>query len=440
MKTSDARTVALEVLERVLLDGSYSNIELNYSLSKNNLKHEDINLATNIIYGVLQNKLTIDFYLQPYLKGKKVDDWVNILLLISVYQFEYLDKVPAHAIINESVEIAKKRGKRGIGNFVNAVLRNYQRKGHQDISIIKDEDNRLSVKYSMPLWIVKKLKYNLGNDKALSILNSLNKPANISLRVNTKKVSVEELKHRLSEKNISVQDSEISEFGLTTTDRVVLHLDEFKKGLYTIQDESSQLVAPTLDVQPDSNVLDACAAPGGKTTHIGSFLDANQGGKVLGLDIYKHKVELIQKNAERLGMSDVVFAKEMDANNVSDLKENFDRVLVDAPCSGLGLLRRKPEMRYSRSESDISVLQKIQLEILDNASAKVSKNGILVYSTCTITPEENEDVVNQFLSTHPTFEKIKIDNKLGKNNTINIYPDDYETDGFFISKFKRKEV
>ncbi|MGR3741655.1 16S rRNA (cytosine(967)-C(5))-methyltransferase RsmB [Companilactobacillus sp. DQM5] len=436
---NSARYNALNILEKILIDESYSNIEINNVIKRDNLSSKDVALMTNIVYGVLQHKLTIDFYLQDYLKGKKIDSWVNILLLLSIYQFEYLDKVPDRAVIYESVEIAKKRGNRGIGGFVNGVLRNYQRNGHKNLNIIKDYKNRLSVEFSMPLWIIEKLSSQLGMDKTENIIKSLNHSSRLSLRVNTKKINRDELISKLSKKNIEVQKSEISPFGIMTSDNRVINSEEFLNGLYTIQDESSMLVAPALQVEKNSKVLDACAAPGGKTTHIASYLDSNEEGSVTALDIYDHKVKLIEENAYRLGMSDLVYAKKLDALNIESLDMSFDRILVDAPCSGLGLLRRKPEMRYFRKPEDINELTLIQKEILNSVSKKLKINGILVYSTCTIVDDENERTVQQFLENNDNFEQIDVKNDIGisKNKMVKLYPDDYETDGFFISAFKR---
>lgn len=441
MENKNARYVALEVLDNVLNNGAYSNAEINKAIKSTHLNHKDIGLMTNIIYGVLQNKLTIEFYLQPYLKKKKLDPWVKILLIMSIYQFEYLDKVPERAVIFESVEVAKIKGNRGISGFVNAILRNYQRQGHQSLDIIQDKPDRLSVEYSVPIWFVNKLQEQLGDSKCRRILDSLNQPAHLSIRVNTKKISRSELLDSLLENGIDAQESKVSPYGITTTDSRILQIPAFKKGYYTIQDESSMLVAPALQIEKSSKVLDACAAPGGKTTHIASFLDSKAGGNVLSLDIYDHKVKLIEENAKRLNETDVVTAMKLDATEVDTLDEKFDRILVDAPCSGLGLLRRKPEMRYTRQPEDILELQSIQKNILNSVSNQLTVGGILVYSTCTIVDEENSDVVKDFLENHKDFELIKVATDMDNNQDkmVKLYPDDRQTDGFFISAFRRIE-
>lgn len=441
MENKNARYMALEVLDNVLNNGAYSNAEINKAIKSTHLNHKDIGLMTNIVYGVLQNKLTIEFYLQPYLKKKKLDPWVKILLIMSIYQFEYLDKVPERAVIFESVEVAKIKGNRGISGFVNAILRNYQRLGHQSLDIIQDKPDRLSVEYSVPIWFVNKLQEQLGDSKCRRILDSLNQPAHLSIRVNTKKISRAELLDSLLENGIDAQESKVSPYGITTTDSRILQIPAFKKGYYTIQDESSMLVAPALQIEKNSKVLDACAAPGGKTTHIASFLDSKVGGNVLSLDVYDHKVKLIEENAKRLGETDVVTAMKLDATEVDSLDEKFDRILVDAPCSGLGLLRRKPEMRYTRQPEDILELQSIQKNILNSVSNQLTVGGVLVYSTCTIVDEENSDVVKDFLENHKDFELITVATDMDNNQDkmVKLYPDDRQTDGFFISAFRRIE-
>ena len=219
----------------------------------------------------------------------------------------------------------------------------------------------------------------------------------------------------------------------------------FAYGLLTIQDESSMLVAPTLQLEASHQVLDACAAPGGKTTHIAMYLDAEKGGKVTALDIHQHKVRLIDDNAKRLHVTDVVETKVMDARATDEAfpAESFDRILVDAPCSGLGLMRRKPDIKYNKTASDFTKLPEIQLDILNHAAPTLKPGGILVYSTCTIVSDENQNVVKQFLATHPEFEQASLavssvlDTSI-QEDMLTLYPHSFMTDGFFISCLRKK--
>jgi 16S rRNA (cytosine967-C5)-methyltransferase len=238
----------------------------------------------------------------------------------------------------------------------------------------------------------------------------------------------------------------VSPFGLVSEKGNLSKTSLFERGLLTMQDESSMLVAPTLKIEPHHQVLDACAAPGGKTTHIALFLDSEKGGKVTALDIYEHKIKLIDENVARLKMEDRVETVLGDATEVHQTfpRESFDRILVDAPCSGLGLMRRKPDIKYTKEYQDFSGLQKIQLDILESVSTCLKKNGIITYSTCTILEEENQVVVNKFLSKHPEFvlEEVfvpKSVQKLVKDGVVQILPHHFSTDGFFISCLRKQK-
>lgn len=439
---NNSRALAVEALLKVLRNKAYSNIEINNLLKNSDLSNADSRLMTNIVYGVLQHKYVLEYQLKPYIQDKKVEQWVMILLMTAVYQMHYLDKVPDHAIFNESVEIAKANGNKGVGNFVTAVLRNYQRHGFQELPK-GNSTYALSLRYSTPQWLVDLLIKQQGMNKAKSVLESINSASDISIRVNTNKISVDELKNKLSQRGFDMKQSPLSSVGLTCEHGNLVDTPEFDEGLFTIQDESSMTVAPALDVQPDDYVLDSCAAPGGKTTHIASFLT---NGQVMALDIHKPKTKLIKQNSLRMGYQDIIKTKAIDARKAKEAFEpdTFDRILVDAPCSGLGLIRRKPELRYFRKPEDLLDLQKIQLQILNSLSTLLKPNGTMVFSTCTFDAEENEDVVMRFLADNPNFEVIPVkhEKSLDKNvhdGILKLLPDDYFTDGFFVSAFRRKK-
>ncbi|PMD73443.1 16S rRNA (cytosine(967)-C(5))-methyltransferase RsmB [Companilactobacillus nuruki] len=437
---NNPRALAVEALTRVFKNKAYSNIEINNILKNSDLSDADSRLMTNIVYGVIQNKYVLEYQLEPYLKDKKLDLWLDLLLQTAIYQLCYLDKVPAHAILNESTEIAKKKANQGAGNLVNAVLRNFQRHGSR-VMPGGDSVYDLSKLYSVPRWLVELFIEQQGLDKTKEILESINQPSSVSIRVNTNKITVPELKEILSKQGFEMHDSKISPVGLVCSSGNLVNTVEFRDGLYTIQDESSMLVAPALDLQPDSRVLDACAAPGGKTTHIASYI---KNGAVTALDIHKHKTKLIRDNSQRMGYSDIISTGAVDARKAKDLlNTTFDRILVDAPCSGLGLIRRKPELRYFRQEEDLLNLQRVQLQILDSMVDLLEVNGKLVFSTCTFDEEENEDVVKKFLEKHQNFdlEPVKHDvsmDKSVKDGMLKVLPSDYFTDGFFIATFVRK--
>lgn len=437
---NNPRELAVEILTKVFQNKAYSNIEINNVLKKSELSDADSRLMTNIVYGVIQNKYVLEFQLEPYLKDKKLDLWLDLLLQTAIYQLAYLDKIPAHAVLNESTEIAKQKANRGAGNLVNAVLRNFQRHGSR-VMPGSDSLYDMSRLYSVPRWLVELFEREQGQKKAKEILQSINQASHVSIRVNTNKTTVAELKEILNQQGFDMYESKISPVGLVCEHGNLVNTQQFRDGLYTIQDESSMLVAPALDVQPDSQVLDACAAPGGKTTHIASYI---KNGEVTALDIHKHKTKLIRENSERMGYQDIISTGAVDARKAKDiLNKEFDRILVDAPCSGLGLIRRKPELRYFRQQEDLMNLQRVQLQILDSLVDLLKVNGKMVFSTCTFDDEENEQVVEKFLAAHKNFELEPVKhteamNSSVKNGMLKVLPSDYFTDGFFIATFVRK--
>ena len=432
-KVETARSLALAVLEDVLVNQAYSNITLNKHLKGSQLSVADKGLVTEIVYGTVARKLTLEWYLSHFIQDRdKLDNWLYILLLLSAYQLRYLDKVPNHAVVNEAVELAKLR-KKGSEKLVNAVLRRILREGWPDIARIKRKNKRDSIAYSLPVWLVSKLKEEYGEERAQAIFESLLVRNKASIRVTdlSRKEEIQAL--------LEATDSPLAATGLVKEQGHFAGHDLFSEGAITIQDESSQLVAPTLDLQGDEQVLDACAAPGGKTAHMASYLTS---GKVTALDLYDHKLDLIQENAERLGVADQVQTQKLDARKVHEFfeKDSFDKILVDAPCSGIGLLRRKPDIKYNKETADFTSLQEIQLEILGSVCQTLRKGGIITYSTCTIVSEENFQVVEAFLESHPEFEQVKLEHEckdILKDGCILITPELYGSDGFFISQFRK---
>ncbi len=431
-KKDTARSLALKLLGQVFDEGAYSNLALQQALSSSNLSEKDKGLVTELVYGTVMRKITLEWYLAHVIEDRdKLDSWVYYLLMMSLYQMLYLDKIPNHAIVNEAVELAKKS--RGTDRFVNAILRKLIDTELPDPATIKRKNKRLSIQYSLPVWLVKKLIEEYGEERAIMIFESLLVRNKASVRV-TNPDDVETIKQETN-----AETSLLSAVGLVKSSGHFAGTAAFQEGRITIQDESSQLVAPTLALQGEETVLDACAAPGGKTTHIASYLTT---GTVTALDLYDHKLALIEQNAQRLGVADKVMTKKLDAREVFEAfgADAFDKILVDAPCSGIGLLRRKPDIKYNKETADFTRLQEIQLEILNNVCQSVRKGGIITYSTCTIISEENMQVVKQFLTDHPAFEQVKLEHDrqdIVKDGCILITPELYGSDGFFISQFKR---
>ncbi|HFI0645325.1 TPA: 16S rRNA (cytosine(967)-C(5))-methyltransferase RsmB [Streptococcus suis] len=432
-KHETARSLALSVLEQVFDQGAYSNIALNKALESSPLSTQDKGLATELVYGTVSRKITLEWYLAHFIEDReKLDTWVYYLLMLSLYQLVYLDKLPPHAVVNEAVNIAKR--KPGTDKFVNAILRKMSQSTLPNPAEIKRKNKRLSVQYSVPVWLVQTLIAEYGDDRAEGIFQNLHVRNKASVRV-TDSQRVEQLAEELD-----AQRSQLSPVGLVKSHGHFAGTDYFREGLITIQDETSQLVAPTLDIQGNEIILDACAAPGGKTCHMGSYLTS---GKILALDLYEHKLALIEENATRLGLADKIETKRLDASRVHEEfgPATFDKILVDAPCSGIGLIRRKPDIRYNKVAMDFDSLKAIQLQILDSVCQSLKIGGIITYSTCTIIAKENQEVIQEFLQKHPNFEQVVLEHPqtdIMVDGCLLITPEQYQTDGFFIGQLRRK--
>lgn len=432
-KHETARSLALSVLEQVFDQGAYSNIALNKALESSPLSAQDKGLATELVYGTVSRKITLEWYLAHFIEDReKLDTWVYYLLMLSLYQLVYLDKLPPHAVVNEAVNIAKR--KPGTDKFVNAILRKMSQSTLPNPAEIKRKNKRLSVQYSVPVWLVQTLIAEYGDERAEKIFQSLHDRNKASVRV-TDGQRVEQLAEELD-----AQRSQLSPVGLVKSHGHFAGTDYFREGLITIQDETSQLVAPTLDIQGDEIILDACAAPGGKTCHMASYLT---NGKIFALDLYDHKLTLIEENATRLGLADKIETKRLDASRVHETfgPDTFDKILVDAPCSGIGLIRRKPDIRYNKAAMDFDSLKTIQLQILDSVCQSLKIGGIMTYSTCTIIKKENQEVIQEFLLKHPNFEQVTLEHPkkdIMVDGCLLITPEQYQTDGFFIGQFIRK--
>ena len=443
---SNVRESVVSILEQIEKNQSYSNLLLNNVIKKNQIATKDIGLLTELTYGTLQRKMTLDYYLEPFIKNpKKLENWVKQLLRMTLYQMLYLDKIPDRAAIHEAVEIAKKRGHKGISGMVNGVLRSLQREGIRDMDEIKDEVERLSIETSHPTWLVRRWIGQFGYNKAKEMCEiNLTAPMQTA-RINTNKITREACIKRLSEEGFQVEESVVVPEAIKCLKGNLAHSESFREGLITIQDESSMLVAYALGIEQNETILDACAAPGGKSTHIAEKLEET--GQVISLDLHEHKVKLINENAVRLGLTNIE-TKAMDSRKVQEEFEGktFDRILLDAPCSGLGVMRRKPDMKYTKKEEDLNRLQSIQLQLLDSVTPLLKPGGTLVYSTCTIDRSENDEVVTSFLQKHTDFEgDLSVIERMPKaiqplmtDFQLQIFPQDFGSDGFYIASLRKK--
>lgn len=421
---------------KLILDGLYKILYKNEKstdiineISKN---VEDISYITKNIYGVLENKLYLEYILKKLSKIKlnKLDKNVKIILLIGLYNIHFLDR-KNYAIVNELVNLTKKVSFRS-KSYVNAILRSFIR-GEENLSKIniKNEDENKSIKYSMPLWIIKYLNDSYGKEYTDKFLKSLNKERNLSIRINKAKTDKNELKKLLKDRGYILEDSKISDLSLIVKNsKGLASTDEFKKGLFTIQSEGSIKVCEILNPKKNSNILDICAAPGTKTSFLAELCENSS--KIIANDISFNKLSKINENIKRLNLKNIEITN-FDATLLKeDYKEKFDYILCDLPCSGLGVMDRKPEIRYNRTMEDVKNLSKLQKNILDRAFLYLKQGGTLVFSTCTIGNIENKDNFT-YLSKKKRLKNIKINEK--KYIEFNSFED--ETDGFFITKFEK---
>jgi 16S rRNA (cytosine967-C5)-methyltransferase len=433
MKVS-ARKVALEALTKIDQGGAYSNLLLNQILNQYpSIDPRDRNLITELVYGTIQHQRLLDFHLQPFLKQNigKLENWVKQLLRLSIYQFLFLDRIPERAVVHESVELSKTLGHKGITGMVNGVLRNFQRTPRADTNNLTDPIERIAVETSHPTWMVRRWAKQFGLENTQRLCLENNRPPRISLRVNRVKVTREELISLLENEGFQVEETKHSKDGI-----VILsggHAAQsplFKQGYFTIQDESSMLITPLLDPKPGMKVLDACAAPGGKTTHIAEHM--RNEGEIIANDIHPHKEKLIIEQAKRLGLT-VIKTTINDARKLGErFTAEFDRILLDAPCSGFGVIRRKPDVKWKKKEQDVHQISEVQYELLQTIAPLLKKEGQLVYSTCTLDLEENQNLITRFIQEHPQFSIVE-------GSTLQIFPYDFGSDGFFMTKLVRNQ-
>jgi 16S rRNA (cytosine967-C5)-methyltransferase len=420
-----ARKLAYSILNSVYKDKGFVNLLLNNALNESNLKPNDKGLVTNIVYGVLQNSMYLDYVIRHYCVDKKVDARMRTLLKCAFYQMYFMDKIPNYALVNETVEIAKNELGLQASKFANAVLNNAIRNPFTlKQSDFKDELSYLCMKYSHPEWLIRMIGKHYGMDKAMSYMKSNVTPPPLSLRVNTLKTSVEEML-----KVPYFKKGNLSPVGLFYTgDEPIGNVKEFLEGLVTVQDESGQMVAEIMDPKENCSILDMCAAPGSKTFHMASKI--NNKGKIVAIDLYEHRIQLLKNQIKRLGATSVIPVC-YDSTKLLEKyqEESFDYVLLDAPCSGYGVVRRKPDLLVNIDQKDLDGILSLQKELIDVAVKLVKNQGTLVYSTCTLNKKENESQVEYLLNKYPNFKVVE---------QRVIFPDEFDSDGFFICKLVRE--
>ena len=436
----NARKMALKILNRIEIEHEFSHHALASFFENYEVEGVDRRFISNLVMGVLENKMLIDFYIRKFSRlrfGKINHEVVNILRL-GMYQMMFMSKVPESAAVNESVKLAKHISDVQ-GNYVNGVLRSFLRE-YKSVPLPdskKHLDEYLSIKYSHPKWLVNMWLEEYGEIFTEALLKSNNMTPPLSIRVNALKTSRNVYFELLKANGIEAELSEIASDGILIKNLnqvAITDLPGFKEGYFQVQDISSMVVGEISGAKPGDFVIDVCAAPGGKSCHVAEKMQNN--GKVLARDIYEHKCAIINENATRLNLG-IVQTEVYDAQNFDkNLLRKADVVLVDAPCSGLGIIRRKPDIKYNKQLEDLSALEKLQEQILKTASEYVKLNGTLIYSTCTLNKLENEVQIERFLKHHKQFERLPV-REDQSSEMLTLFPNVHQTDGFFIAKLRR---
>ena len=420
------RKLAMEAIEKIIYKGAFSNIVINECLNKFEFSDSERALYTILVMGTIERKLTLQYFIEPYLK-KKQKPWLYSLLLMSVYQIVYMD-VKNYYVVDEAVKLAKLYDN-NIASFTNAVLRNFLRNPLRDIEELKNESETkyLSIKYSTPEWLVAYLLKDYKMDVVIKLIdfekeNNLN-----SIRVNTLKATNEEIEEFFNRYKIEYKKSDLVKNGYLVSGSVI-DLPIFKMGKITASDASSQRVSEVLNPSENSLVLDMCSAPGSKTCHMAAIM--NNTGRIYACDIHEHKLKLMKKNFDRLGVTNVIL-QGIDARLVRTKvrKEAFDYCLIDMPCSGLGVISHKVDLKYNITLDKINEVIELQKQIIESSYDVVKKDGFILVSTCTINKSENEEQVKLFMNNHPDLIKVYEET---------IMPFEHDCDGFYICKLQKR--
>lgn len=435
------RQIAFEALLKIHKEGAYSNLVLDNMFKQNpQLDERDKAFISNLVYGSLDRLIIIDYNLSLYLNqpSKKLKPELHTVLVLGAYQILFLDKVPNHSAVSESVELAKVNKSNFAASLVNAVLRRVSENGLKYPAAKAESPEYLSIRYSCPQWLTELWIEAYGFENAKNLAETALEPGDVFIRVNTMKTTPEELMWKLAEEGVVAESSVLVKNAMKLTKTgAVDSLNAYKQGLFHVQDPSSQLCCAALDPQRSDTVFDMCAAPGGKAFTTAELMNGE--GRIKAFDIYQSRVDLIKEGAERLGLTNIgtYFS---DATFYNDNYGFADRILCDVPCSGLGIIRRKPEIRF-KNKPELDKLPDIQYSILCNAIKYLKPKGRIVYSTCTLNPAENEEVCDRFASEHPDFIKAdflpEIKRYSESDRYLTLMPHIHHTDGFFIAVFDK---
>ncbi len=445
-KDTNPRFLALRTLMDAEKKGRYINLAADAEIRCADMSSADTSLYTTLVYGVTERRITLDYIIDNMASrgGSHIEPRVRCILRLGLYQLIYMDKIPPHAAVNETVSLCKNRGE---GAFVNAILRNYQREGKVRVKFPSEDAeplSYLSVTYSFPEWICASLVSDYGYEHALGILRAFaSEPPSATLRINTLKTTTADYMNLLGLAGISYSETAYARDGVRLSEGVkISELTGYDEGMFFVQDEASQISTEVLGAQAGQTVIDVCSCPGSKS--FGAAITMQGEGKIYSFDLHKNKLSLVDASAHRLGIN-IIETRELDGRfpDVS-LFGQGDSVICDVPCSGLGVMAKKPDIRY-KDEQDVQKLAPLGLEILSQSSDYVRAGGNLLYSTCTLRRDENESVVEAFLASHPEFtlcpfslhSKDRAKPDIESDGMLTLMPHIHGTDGFFIAKMKK---
>lgn len=447
-----ARELTAQILLQVFYQGAYANLALDRGLNSSRLQANDRALVTELVNGTVRMKKHLDWVLNLFLtrKGKKLPGRIYVILVSAIYQLLFLERIPAYAVINEAVDLARRNGGPNWSGLVNGILRNLDRsEGITYPDPLKDPVMYLSTFYSHPEWMVRRWLNRYGYDMTEQLMRFNNQAPSMTIRVNTLKTDRQTLLDVLKGEGAAARPGTVSDESIIIENlpEPLFRLPSYRQGLYYVQSESTMLIGPALFPEPGQMIYDICSGVGGKSTHIAELMH-NKGG-VRSFDLYEHKLELLKLNCERLGIS-IVQPRPGDILARTFGNRQADGVLLDAPCSGLGVLRSRADLRWRREETDIAAMADLQFRMVAHVADAVRPGGHLVYSTCTIEPEENQAVVQGFLAKRPDFEGQDLTAALdffpfndeeridAQHGLLTVFPPRHQLDGMFIALMRRR--
>ncbi len=449
MSVSPARRLALKILLQVEQKGAYVNQSLPQTLARESLEERDRSLTVELVYGALRHQGALDWTIAHFAARPldKLPTAMRLILRLGTYEILHLERIPTHATVHQYVTLAKRYGHAGTARLTNALLRRVAESG-KDVpfpDVHTHPAQHVATKFSHPQWLVERWLARWGREETLALCQKNNEPAPVALRVNSLCAGVENVRHILENAGVDVEEGRWVHEALRLREgRDIAALPGFAEGWFTVQDEGSTLVGRVVDPQPGQIIMDACAGPGGKTTHLAERM--GDAGQVVAVELHEPRCRLIEQTSQRLKLSSIRTVQGDFRTVAEQWTQKVDVCLVDAPCSGTGALRRRPDARWRKSPVQIAELAGLQAELLHSAAAVVKRGGALIYSTCSLEPEENEQVVDAFLGSHPTF--IKEDLRLWLPPSLwqstetdftrlQLLPHRHDTDGMFIVRMRR---